>query len=138
MSKQFNKLTFVGHLGSEPEMRYTPAGKPVTNFNVASNDQYTNDSGETVKTTTWFRCTAWGRQAEIYNQYLKKGSKVLIEGKLRPNPSTGRPEIWTRQDGTPTADYNVTVQELYFLDGKSGSGSEESQPPAAPEDDIPF
>ena len=138
MSKQFNKISFVGHLGSEPEMRYTPAGKPVTNFNVASNDQFTNDSGETVKTTTWFRCTSWGKAAEVHNQYLHKGSKVLIEGKLRPDPRTGRPEIWTRQDGSPAADYNVTVHELYFLDNKNGSAPEGVQPPAAPEDGIPF
>jgi len=138
MSKQFNKISFVGHLGSDAEMRYTPAGKPVTNFNVASNDQFTNDSGETVKTTTWFRCTSWGKSAEVHNQYLHKGSKVLIEGKLRPDPRTGRPEIWTRQDGSPAADYNVTVHELYFLDNKNGSDPEGGQQPAAPEDAIPF
>ena len=138
MSKQFNKLTFVGHLGKDPEMRFTPAGKPVTSFNVASNDQYVNESGETVKITTWFRCTAWGKQAEIYDQYLKQGSKVLIEGKLRPDPSTGRPEIWARQDGSAAADYNVTVFELYFLDSKGGSDPEGGQPSAVPEGDIPF
>lgn len=140
MSRQYNKITFVGHLGNDPEMRYTPAGKPVTTFNVASNDQYTNEKGETVKVTTWFRGTAWNKQAEIAYQYLKKGSKVLIEGKLHPDPKTGRPEIWTRQDGTPAADYNVTVKELYFLDGKNGSASEDggSQGDTAPEEEIPF
>jgi len=137
MSKQYNKITFVGHLGRDPEMRYTPAGKPVTSFNVASHDQYVNDAGEVVKVTTWFRCTSWGKQAEIYDQYLKQGSKVLIEGKLRPDPKSGRPEIWTRQDGSPAADYNVTVRELYFLDGK-GHSPDETQEPAAPEDEIPF
>ena len=135
MSKQYNKTTFVGHLGNEPEMRYTPSGKPVTNFNVASNDQYTNANGETVKTTTWFRCEAWGRLGEICNQYLRKGSKVLVEGKLRPDPKTGRPEIWTKQDGSPAADYNLTVREIFFLDAKNGNQVEQ---PAPPEDEIPY
>ena len=139
MSKQFNKISFVGHLRRDPEMRYTPAGKPVTSFKVASNDQYINDSGETVKITTWFRCTSWGKQAEIHNQYLKQGSKVLVEGKLHPDPKTGHPEIWIRQDGSPAADYNVTVHELYFLDAKSGSAPDgAAQPPTLPEDDLPF
>lgn len=124
MSRQFNKITFVGHLGNDPEMRYTPSGKPFTSFNIASNDQYTNDQGETVKITTWFRCTSWGKQAEVHNQYLKKGSKVLIEGKLRPDPKTGRPEIWTRQDGSVAADFSVTVKELYFLDNRNNDQAE--------------
>jgi single-strand DNA-binding protein len=143
MSRQFNKITFVGHLGNEPEMRYTPSGKPVTSFNVASNDQYTNERGETIKITTWFRCTSWGKPAEIHNEYLRKGSKVLIEGKLHPDPKTGRPEIWTRQDGSAATDYNVTVKELYFLDSKNGGipegGSGQNEPPAATvEDDFPY
>ena len=135
MSKQYNKNSFVGHLGRDPEMRYTPSGKPVTVFSVASNDQYTNGNGETIKVTTWFRCEAWNRQAEICNQYLRKGSKVLVEGKLRPDPKTGRPEIWSRQDGSPAADYNITVKEIYFLDSKNG---DQIEAPAPPEDDIPF
>ena len=137
MSKQFNKITFIGQLGSDPEMRYLPSGKPVTSFNVASNDQYTNDQGQIVKVTTWFRCTSWGKLAEIHSQYLVKGSKVLIEGKLHPDPKTGRPEIWTRQDGSPAADYNVSVKELYFLDCKNGGG--QNEPPASiDENEIPF
>ena len=135
MSKQYNKNSFVGHLGRDPEMRYTPSGKAVTEFSVASNDQYTNSDGETVKITTWFRCEAWSRQAEICNQYLHKGSKVLVEGRLKPDPKTGRPEIWTRQDGSPAADYNIMVKEIYFLDSKNGDQIEQ---PAPPEDDIPF
>ena len=136
MSRQFNKITFVGHLGNDPEMRYTASGQPVTSFNVASNDQYTNDKGETVKITTWFRCTSWGKAAETFSQYLQKGSKVLVEGKLRPDPKTGRPEIWTRQDGSAAADYNVTIKELYFLDSKNGAQNEPAA--ASVEDECPF
>jgi single-strand DNA-binding protein len=94
MSKQYNKTTFIGHLGGEPEMRYTPSGTAVTTFNVATNDQYNNEKGETIKVTTWFRCTAWDKLGEVCKQYLSKGSKVLIEGRLTPDKATGRPRIW--------------------------------------------
>jgi single-strand DNA-binding protein len=126
MAKQYNKTTFVGHLGSDPEMRYTPKGKPYTSFSVASNDQYTNENGETVKITTWYRCTAWGKAAEIYNQYLHKGSKVLIEGRLNPDPTTGGPRLWTGQDGSERASFEIMVKELYFLDQKNGNGPAEA------------
>jgi single-strand DNA-binding protein len=136
MSKQYNKMTFIGHLGSDPEMRYTPSGTPVTAFNVANNDQYTNDKGDVIKTTTWFRCTAWAKQAEVCNQYLHKGSKVLIEGRLIPDKKTGRPRIWTRQDGSAAADFELKVFEINFLDNKNDVETGEVQTP--PEDDIPF
>lgn len=126
MAKQYNKTTFVGHLGSDPEMRYTPKGKPYTSFSVASNDQYTNENGETIKITTWYRCTAWGKAAEIYNQYLHKGSKVLIEGRLNPDPATGGPRLWTGQDGSERASFEIMVKELYFLDQKNGNGPAEA------------
>ena len=92
MSRQFNKITFVGHLGNEPEMRYTPSGKPVTSFNVASNDQYTNERGETVKVTTWFRCTSWGKPAEIHNQYLKKAARCWWKANCTPTPRPAVPK----------------------------------------------
>ena len=136
MSKQYNKTAFVGHLGTDPEMRYTPSGIPVTAFNVANNDQYTNDKGETVKITTWFRCTAWGKQAEVCNQYLHKGSKVLVEGRLTPDKKTGRPRLWTRQDGTIAADFELKILEIHFLDNRNEVDTGEIQAP--PEDDIPF
>ncbi len=114
MARQYNKLTFVGNLGKDPEMRYAPSGRAVTNLTVASNDQYTGADGETVKTTTWFKCVAWGKKAEIINEHFRSGDPIMIEGKLKPGPN-GRPEIWSRQDGSPAADYEVTVLEFYFL-----------------------
>ena len=136
MSKQYNKTTFIGHLGGDPEMRYTPAGTAVTTFNVASNDQYPNEKGENLQTTIWFRCAAWGKLGEVCNQYLHKGSKVMIEGRLTPDKSTGRPRIWTRQDGTAAADYELKVLEIYFLDNKNGNGM--AEPPAPTEGNFPF
>ncbi|MBI3340125.1 MAG: single-stranded DNA-binding protein [Chloroflexi bacterium] len=137
MSKQYNKTMFIGHLGTDPEMRYTPSGNPVTSFNVANNDQYANDKGEVIKTTTWFRCTAWGKQAEVCNQYLHKGSKVLIEGCLTPDKATGHPRIWLRQDGTATADYELKVSEIHFLDSKNGSEPSVAQIDPV-EDGVPY
>lgn len=136
MSKQYNKTTFIGHLGGDPEMRYTPAGTAVTTFNVASNDQYPNEKGENLQTTIWFRCAAWGKLGEVCNQYLRKGSKVMIEGRLTPDKNTGRPRIWTRQDGSAAADYELKVLEIYFLDNKNGNGMAEPPPPT--EGNFPF
>ena len=94
--------------------------------------------GETVKETYWFKCTAWDKQAEICNQYLKKGAKVFIEGRLTADPATGGPRIWTRQDGTPQASFELTIVTIKFLDGKSESGGGDTVGADAPEDDIPF
>ncbi len=139
MTKQLNKTIFVGHLGNDPEMRFTPTGKPVTNFSVGSNDQYINDQGETVKTATWYRCSSWGKAAEVHHQYLKKGSRVLIIGQLLPDPATGGPRLWTGQDDKVHASFEVTVRELYFLDSKNGNGNGGGEPPATvAEGDYPF
>ena len=87
----FQTILIAGHLGRDPEMRYTPAGQAVTNFNLAANRQYTDSGGQVVKETTWFRVSAWGKTAENCNQYLRKGSLVLVEGRLVMRPGDGRP-----------------------------------------------
>ena len=102
----FHTIIIVGNVGKDPEMRYTPSGQAVTSFSVATNRQYTTGSGEQVKETIWFRITTWGKQAEICNQYLKKGSKVLIEGRLTPDKNTGGPRIWNKQDGSTGASFD--------------------------------
>lgn len=114
----FHTLILVGNLGRDPEMRYTPSGQAVTNLNVATNRQYNNSNGQQVKETIWFRVSVWGKQAETCNQYLKKGSKVLVEGRLVPDTNTGGPRIWTRQDGTPSASYEVSASMVRFLSSK--------------------
>ena len=85
----YHTIIIVGNLGKDPEMRYTPSGQAVTSFSVATSRQYTGQNGQKVKETIWFRVSAWGKQAETCNQYLRKGSKVLVEGRLTPDPSTG-------------------------------------------------
>ena len=111
----FHTIIIVGNVGSDPEMRYTPAGQAVTSFSVASNRRYTASNGEQVNETIWFRVSAWGKQAEVCNQYLKKGSKVLVEGRLTPDKNTGGPRIWQKQDGSSGASFEVTAGTIRFL-----------------------
>ncbi|MAT40856.1 MAG: single-stranded DNA-binding protein [Anaerolineaceae bacterium] len=135
----YQKLTIVGNLGRDPEMRYTPSGQAVTSFPVATNRTYTGSDGNRVKETTWFRISAWGKQAENCNNYLKKGSKVLIEGRLVPDTTTGGPRVFNRNDGTAGASFEVTATTVQFLDSRQdseglGGGSSDIET----DDEIPF
>jgi single-strand DNA-binding protein len=142
----YQTIIIVGNVGRDPEMRYTPSGQAVTSFSVATNRQYTNNNGETVKETIWFRVSAWGKQAETCNQYVKKGSKVLVEGRLTADPATGGPRIWNGQDGSPRASFEVSAGTVRFLSSRSeteGGGmggtpvADEGGAPSG-EEDIPF
>ena len=135
----FHTIIIVGNLGKDPEYRYIPSGQAVCNFNVATSRQYTGADGQKVKETIWFRVAAWGRQAEACNQYLKQGSRVLVEGRLTPDANTGGPKVWTRQDGTAGASYEVNASTVQFLTPKgedlSGHQAGEAEADA---DNIPF
>ena len=140
----YHTIIIVGNVGKDPEMRYTPSGQAVTSFSVATNRQYTTGNGEQVKETVWFRVTTWGKTAETCNQYVKKGMKVLIEGRLTPDKATGGPRIWTNQEGSAGASFEVTANTVRFLSARGeggeapmmGGGMESAEIPA--EDDIPF
>jgi single-strand DNA-binding protein len=138
----YHTIILVGNLGRDPEMRYTPNGQAVTNFSVATNRQYTGSDGNQVKETTWFRISTWGKRAEICNQYLRKGSKVLIEGRLVPDPATGGPRIWTRNDGTSAASFEISATNVQFMSTRSEDEESyeagESGGYIAEDDDIPF
>ena len=108
----YQKVIIAGNLGRDPEMRYTPSGQAVTNFSVATNRQYTASDGQLVKETTWFRISAWGRLAETCNQYLRRGSKVLVEGRLNTDPQSGGPRVYTRQDGSTGASFEITADTI--------------------------
>ncbi|NIM93028.1 MAG: single-stranded DNA-binding protein [Anaerolineales bacterium] len=138
----FQKVILVGNLGRDPEMRYTPGGQAVTNLSVATNRTYTDSAGEQRDETVWFRVSVWGRQAEACNQYLRKGRQVLVEGRMTGDEN-GNPRVWTRQDGTPTASFEVTAQTVRFLGGRGdadafGPESPGVGAPAETADDIPF
>jgi single-strand DNA-binding protein len=137
----FQQTIIIGYLGRDPEMRYTPAGQPVTTFSVATSRQYTNNDGQPVKETTWFRVTAWGKTGEACNNYLQKGSKVMVEGRLTPDSSTGGPRIYKRNDETMGANYEITASTVRFLSDRQDENTEkEKYEPIAgqPEDEIPF
>jgi single-strand DNA-binding protein len=139
----YQKVVIVGNLGTDPEMRYMPDGTAVTNFSVATNRRWTDRaSGEPREETTWFRVSAWRQQAETVNEYLSKGSQVLVEGRLRPDPQTGGPRTWTAQDGTVRASFELTADVVRFLSGRGDVGFVESSAdestPAQEEDEIPF
>lgn len=139
----YHTIIIVGNLGKDPEMRFTPSGQAVTNFNVATSRQYTGSDGAQVKETIWFRISAWGKQAETCNQYLRKGSKVLVEGRLIPDQKTGGPRVWTGQNG-PGASFEVSASTVRFLSSRGESesgytggeyGGQVSEPDG---DEIPF
>ncbi|HKZ43731.1 MAG TPA: single-stranded DNA-binding protein [Anaerolineales bacterium] len=140
----YSTVIIVGNVGRDPEMRYTPSGQAVTSFSVATNRQYTNNNGESIKETTWFKVSAWGKQAETCNQYLRKGSKVLVEGRLTADPTTGGPRIWKAQDGSPRASFEISAGTVRFLSSRSeadsGSSLADDDAPYtdAGDDDIPF
>lgn len=138
----YHKIIIAGYLGKDPEMRYTQDGTPVTNFSVATSRKWARQDGTQVDETTWFRVSAWRRQAEICNEYLQKGSPVLIEGRLNPDEN-GNPRIWTGNDGNARASFEITAQTVKFLPGKRDSADvggvpDEPPPPDPGESEIPF
>ena len=138
----YHKVIVAGNLGADPVMRFTSDGTPVTSFSVATNRRWTAPDGSRGEETVWFRVSAWRRQAEICNEYLRKGRQVLVEGRLRPDSATGGPRVWTGNDGTPRASFEITAARVIFIGGRGeaaepGLGGPE-EPPAEAEDEIPF
>ena len=104
----FNKITIVGYLGRDPELRYTPQGTAVCNLSVATTEKRRNARGETEEHTIWFRVSAWGRQAEVAAEYLAKGRQVYVEGRLRL-------EEYTDREGNPRTSAEVNASDIHFL-----------------------
>lgn len=127
----------IGRLGKDPEMRFTPNGQAVTSFSVATDRQWTDEAGKLVKETVWFRVSAWGKLAEICNNYLQKGKMVMAEGRLQVDPKTGGPRIWAAQDGTARATLELVANTVKFLSPRDG-GTVEQEADAGSEEDIPF
>jgi single-strand DNA-binding protein len=130
-----NKVILVGNLGNDPEIRYTPDGTAVATFSLATNYAWKVD-GKTNRGVDWHRVKAWGRRAEICGEYLKGGSQVYIEGKLKT-------KSWEK-DGQRRWMTEVVATEIQFLSGKKKNEEEVELPPAAVvapstnDDDIPF
>jgi single-strand DNA-binding protein len=138
----YQRLTIVGNLGRDPEMRYTQDGTPVTNFSVATNRRWTNQDGSQGEETVWFRVTAWRRLAEVCNEYLEKGRQVLVEGRLQADRETGGPRVWTGRDGQARASFEVTAQTVKFLGrgtaAPAAGAADIPEEPPEEEEEIPF
>ncbi|MCA9924218.1 MAG: single-stranded DNA-binding protein [Anaerolineales bacterium] len=126
----FHEITIIGNAGRDPEMRYLPDGTAVTNFSVAVNTK----SGKTQE-TTWYKCTAWGKRAEMVNMYLTKGRQVFIKGQPKL-------EQWTSREGKPYAQIAINISEFRLLgsrdDGFVSAPDGDNAPLETEEDDIPF
>jgi len=139
MSRGLNKVQIIGHLGKEPEMRYTPSGKPVTTFSVAVSRSWNSADGERHSETEWFNVVAWGNLAEICKTYLTKGQQVYIEGRLQ----TRR---WDDKEGVKHTSVEVVANEMMMLgDRKDNNNTQTSSESAAMEnspenneDEFPF
>lgn len=160
MARGVNKVILIGNLGSDPEVRYTPDGVPVANFSLATTESWNDrNTGERQERTEWHRLVLWRRQAEVAQQYLKKGSKIYVEGKLQTRS-------WDDQSGQKRYTTEIVVFDMQMLDsrgegggGSGGSGgggsrdagynaggqnagpaaqSDAPPPPGGDDDDLPF
>ena len=141
----YQRITIIGNLGRDPELRYLPSGQAVTNLSVATTEFWKDTEGAKKDRTIWWKVAVWDKQAETCNQFLKKGSKVLVEGTMRGDEK-GNPRTFQRQDGSWGASYEMTAKDVRFMSPRSeGTGStvangssEFEGAMAATEDDLPF
>ena len=132
MSRGLNKVMIIGHLGRDPEMRYTPSGRPVTTFTVATSRNWSTGDGERHSETEWFNVVAWGNLAEICKQYLTKGQQVYVEGRLQ----TRR---WEDNEGVKHTSIEIVANEMMMLsDRRENSHSAETNDATELEEDFPF
>lgn len=146
LSRDSHSITLIGHLGRDPETRFTPSGQEVCNFSVATTRKWNTAEGVPGEETIWWRCSAWGKTAQVCQKYLAKGRQVLIEGRLVVDSNTNAPRIYTRTtDGSPAVSLEVNIENLKFL-GARGDAPATPAPygdPAAPgtgveEEPVPF
>jgi single-strand DNA-binding protein len=135
MAGSYNKITLIGHLGRDPEMRYLSGGDPVTDFSVATSERRRGADGQSQEQTTWFRVSAFGKLAETCHGYLHKGSYVYVEGALSQRD-------WTDREGATRTSLEVRARELRLLDrrGDDEGALAPTRTLAAPpiDDDVPF
>ncbi|HOA22846.1 MAG TPA: single-stranded DNA-binding protein [Aggregatilineales bacterium] len=125
MSRGLNKVMIIGHLGRDPEMRYTPSGRPVTSFSVVTTRTWTSAEGERHEEEEWFNVVAWGNLAEICNQYLSKGQQAYIEGRLQTRG-------WEDSEGKKHYRTELVASEMIVLGDRRGSSP---PPPPLPDRD---
>ena len=128
-----NKITVIGNLGTDPEMRYTPNGNPVTSFRIAATRTYTSADGERQQDTEWFTVVAWNQLAELCNQYLSKGRRAYVDGRLHSH-------TWEGQDGQTRFRNEIIADRVLFLDRQATGppSTEEQSEPTIEAEDLPF
>lgn len=147
-----NKVILIGNLGADPEVRFTPAGAPVANFRIATNESWVDKNQQKQERTEWHRIVAWGKLAELCGEYLKKGRQAYIEGRLQTRE-------WTDKEGKKNYTTEIVANTVQFLGGGAGAGGpraeggfgqgkgandfgppvgEDMGPPPSGGDDIPF
>ncbi len=136
MSRGLNKVMIIGNLGKEPELRYTPSGRPVTTFSVAVSRSWKSSNGEHRSETEWFKIVAWGKLAEICKEYLHKGQQVYIEGRLQTRQ-------WEDKEGQQRTTVELIANEMTMLGERRDKTSAEDNsaeyaPPDIDEDEFPF
>jgi len=136
--KMINKAMLIGRLGKDPEVRYTPDGTMVTNFNLATDEQWKDKSGEKVQKTEWHRIVTFGKLAEICGNYLVKGKLVFVEGRIQTRS-------WEDKDGVKRFTTEIVASNMQMLDSKGQSKTMEDSPSdsaaggaATGSDDVPF
>lgn len=133
MSAGLNRVSLIGNLGEDPDLRFTQSGKQVANFSLATNEAWSRD-GEKHEHTEWHRIVVWGAQAEAIAKYLKKGSQCYVEGRLRTRS-------WEDKDGNKRYTTEINANSVLFLgraEGGGGGSRRDAPPPAGADDDIPF
>lgn len=138
MANGVNKVILIGNLGKDPELRYTPNGTAVASFSIATNERWKDKEGNFQDHTEWHRIVAWRKLAETVGEYLKKGSQVYIEGKLRTR-------TWEDQNGTKRTTTEIVADSMQMLGRREGvSSADVATPPASSDDemtsndDLPF
>ena len=129
MARGLNKVMIIGNLGQDPDVKFLPSGDAVCNISVATDESYKSKEGQKVEKTEWHKVTMFGKLAEISGEYLRKGSKVYIEGKLETRK-------WQAQDGTDRYSTDIKAFQMQMLDSK-GDQSSAQKPPQAPKTAAP-
>lgn len=131
MSRGLNKVMIIGRLGRDPEMRYTPSGRPVTTFNIATSRTWNTSDGERRTETEWFNVVAWGSLAEICKQYLTKGQQVYVEGRLQTRQ-------WEDQEGIRHSSTEIVANEMIMLGDRRESNNQSEFEGEGEDEDYPF
>jgi single-strand DNA-binding protein len=128
MAGGVNKVILIGNLGKDPEVRFTPSGAAVANFNIATNESWTDKSGQKQERTEWHRIVVWGKLAELCGEYLKKGRQCYVEGRLQTRE-------WTDKEGKKNYTTEIVAQTVQFLGG-GGPGRADGAPVGSPRQDF--